>query len=95
MARLEDLTRGAQVRGLRPDGPVTILDVQWHGSTCVELTYKDAAGRPYTELFFRDREPMLANNLPCHASVVLEYNLQACPELVEWANSAYFLTTLA
>ncbi len=22
--------------------------------------------------------------------VTLEYNLQACPELVEWANSAYF-----
>ncbi|MFQ5802812.1 MAG: helicase-related protein [Candidatus Methylomirabilales bacterium] len=59
MARLEDLTRGAQVRGLHPDGPATIVDVQWHGSTCVELTYKDAAGRPHSELIFRDREPTL------------------------------------
>ena len=26
--------------------------------------------------------------------VTLEYILQACPELVEWANSAFFLTIL-
>jgi hypothetical protein len=59
MARLEDLTRGAQVKGLVPDGAVTILDVKWHGSTCVEVTYKDVAGRPHSELVFRDREPSL------------------------------------
>ncbi|MBI5380184.1 MAG: DEAD/DEAH box helicase, partial [Nitrospirae bacterium] len=59
MARLEELTRGASVKGLIPDGPVTVVDVQWHGSACVELTYKDAAGRPHTELVFRDREPTL------------------------------------
>ncbi|HEY7677236.1 MAG TPA: SNF2-related protein, partial [Candidatus Methylomirabilis sp.] len=59
MARLEDLTRGAQIRGLRPDGPVAILDAKWHGSVCVEVTYKDIAGRPHSELLFRDREPTL------------------------------------
>ncbi len=59
MARLEDLTRGAQVRGLHPDGPVTVVDVEWHGSACVALTYKDMAGRPHSELIFRDREPTL------------------------------------
>ncbi|MBI3457804.1 MAG: BBE domain-containing protein [Candidatus Rokubacteria bacterium] len=59
MAKLEDLTRGATVKGILPDGPVTVIDAQWHGSTCVELTYKDAAGRPHTEFLFRDREPAL------------------------------------
>jgi hypothetical protein len=27
MPRLEELTRGALVKGIRPDGPVTVLDV--------------------------------------------------------------------
>jgi superfamily II DNA or RNA helicase len=59
MARLEDLTRGGQVRGLRPEGPVTILDAKWHGSVCVEVTYRDISGRPHSELVFRDRESSL------------------------------------
>jgi superfamily II DNA or RNA helicase len=59
MARLEDLTRGAQITGISPDGLVTVLDVQWHGSVAVELTYKDAAGRLGHELLYRDREPTL------------------------------------
>jgi len=36
MARLEDLTRGAHVRGLRPEGPVEVLDVKWHGTSILE-----------------------------------------------------------
>jgi hypothetical protein len=28
---------------------VTIVDVTWHGSTVVEVTYKDASGRPANE----------------------------------------------
>ncbi len=59
MARLEDLTRGAQVKGLHPDGPVTIIDIAWHGAACAEVTYKDARGHPHSELLFRDREASL------------------------------------
>src|SRR5579885_1232900 len=59
MARLEELTRGAQVKGILPDGLVTVVDVQWHGAVALELTYKDAAGRLGHELLFRDREPTL------------------------------------
>mgnify|MGYP001044994793 CR=1 FL=1 len=59
MARLEDLSRGAQVRGLHAGGPVTIVDVNWHGAACVEVTYKDPSGRPQNELLFRDREASL------------------------------------
>jgi superfamily II DNA or RNA helicase len=59
MARLEDLTRGAQVKGIAPEGVVTVVDVQWHGSVAIELTYKDATGRLSHELLYRDREPTL------------------------------------
>jgi SNF2 family DNA or RNA helicase len=56
MAKLEDLTRGASVRGILPDRLVTVVDLEWHGTSCVELIYKDPQGRPGNELLFRDRE---------------------------------------
>jgi len=59
MARFEDLTRGALVKGILPDRLVTIVDIKWHGSDVIEVTYKDASGRPANELLFRDREPSL------------------------------------
>ena len=59
MATLEELTRGAAVRGVLPDGLVTVVDTAWYGSGCVELTYKDAAGHLGSELLYRDREPTL------------------------------------
>ena len=40
MARLEDLKRGACVKGVVPGGQVTVVDVKWHGSAVVEVTYK-------------------------------------------------------
>jgi hypothetical protein len=60
MARLEDLTRGASVKGVLPDGLVTIVDVQWHGSEVIELIYRDSAGKLGSELLYRDREPTLS-----------------------------------
>jgi len=59
MVRLEDLRPGALVKGIRPEGPVSIINVTWHGDSVVEVTYKDALGRPYNELLFRDKEPTL------------------------------------
>ena len=56
MAKLEDLTRGAAVKGILPDQLVTVVDVKWIGNVAVDLTYKDAAGRPANELLYRDRE---------------------------------------
>jgi SNF2 family DNA or RNA helicase len=59
MAKLEDLKKGASVSGLLSNGPVTVVDVRWHGSDVVELTYRDVAGNLGSELIFRDREPQL------------------------------------
>ncbi len=56
MARLEDLTRGASIKGILPDCLVTVVDVKWHGSAVVELTYKEPSGRLGSELLYRDRE---------------------------------------
>lgn len=59
MACLEDLTRGAVVRGILADGLVTVIDVKPHGSPVVDLTHKDPAGRPGNDLLYRDREATL------------------------------------
>src|SRR5262245_3129544 len=59
MARLEDLTRGATVKGILPDSLVTIIDVKWIGTVAVELTYKAPSGALGNELLYRDREPTL------------------------------------
>jgi hypothetical protein len=31
MARLEELTRGAAVKGVLPEAVVSVVDVKWHG----------------------------------------------------------------
>lgn len=59
MARLEDLTRGSSVKGILPDSIVTVVDVQWHGESVIELTYKAANGNLGHELLYRDREPTI------------------------------------
>lgn len=59
MARLEEVTRGAQVKGILPDDLLTVVKVEWHGSEVIERTYKDAAVHLGHELLFRDHEPTL------------------------------------
>ena len=59
MPRLEEITRGAVVEGVLPDGSVTVVDVNWIGSAAIELTYKDSQGRLGSELLYRDRETVL------------------------------------
>ena len=59
MAKLEELTRGASVKGVLPDGLVSVVDTKWIGTVAVELTYKDSTGKLGNELLYRDREPTL------------------------------------
>ena len=61
MARLEELTPTAAVKGVLPDRLVTVVAAKWFGSEVVELTYKDPAGNLGHELIFRDREPTLSS----------------------------------
>jgi superfamily II DNA or RNA helicase len=56
MARLEEITRGTSLSGIVASSLVTVIDVKWFGTSSIELTYKDAAGKLGNELLFRDRE---------------------------------------
>ena len=47
MAQLEDLKRGASIRGILPTGLVEVVAVQWHGADAITLTYRDAAGNTH------------------------------------------------
>ena len=57
--RLEDLQPSAVIRGVHPDGAVTVVSVQWFGSEALELTYKTATGAVANELVYRDDENRL------------------------------------
>ncbi len=64
MVRLEELKKGTRLKGLLSNDTVTIVDIQWHGSSALELTYKDSSGKPGSELVYRDREPGLEIEQP-------------------------------
>src|SRR5437016_5354280 len=59
MSRLEDLQTNASVRGILPDSLVTVINVQWFGSSALELTYKTATGKVANELLYRHDEPRI------------------------------------
>ena len=56
MGRLEDLTKGARVRGVAPVGVVTVIDAEWIGSDAVSLTYEDDSGNVEREIVYRSKE---------------------------------------
>ena len=61
LTRLEDLTKGALVSGVLADRSVRVVDVVWHGSNAVTLTYTDEeSGKVDHELLYRDDELRLA-----------------------------------
>jgi superfamily II DNA or RNA helicase len=60
IARLEDLASGAVISGVLPDTQVTVVNVAWHGSEVVTLTYRMADGAVAEKLLFREDEPGLS-----------------------------------
>ena len=44
LAKLEHITPETSIKGILPEGLVTVINVKWIGSVAIELTYKDAAG---------------------------------------------------
>ncbi len=59
MARLEEITVGASIKGVLPDSLVAVVAVQWIGTVAINLTYRDVTGQLGSELLYRDREPTL------------------------------------
>jgi SNF2 family DNA or RNA helicase len=61
MSRLEELTKGALVRGILADRAVKVVDIAWHGSSAITLTYTDElSGKAGQELLYRDDEARFA-----------------------------------
>ena len=59
MSKLEELTPHASVHGILSNGLVTVINVQWHGTAAIELTYKTAEGKVANELLYRHDEPRI------------------------------------
>jgi SNF2 family DNA or RNA helicase len=59
MTKLEQLQPNSTVKGILPDCLITVVNVQWFGSTAVELTYKTPAGKVANELLYRHDEPRI------------------------------------
>jgi superfamily II DNA or RNA helicase len=59
MARLEEITVNAVVRGILPSSLVTVKHVKMHGADTLEVTFVDGEGRPGTQLLFRTQEHQL------------------------------------
>ncbi|MCY4059436.1 MAG: helicase-related protein [Gammaproteobacteria bacterium] len=57
--KLEDLQPDAAVRGVRPDGAVSVVGVQWHGEDALTLIYRPASGNVAEEILYRHDESRL------------------------------------
>lgn len=57
--KLEELTPGTRLGGIAA-GVVTVVNVKWHGSMAITLTYRDDAGRTSERLLYRDHEASLS-----------------------------------
>lgn len=60
MARLEDLTLGSVINGIRPDEPVTVVSAKWYGSNCVDVIYKTNTGLTGSQVLYREDESSLS-----------------------------------
>lgn len=84
MSRLEEITVGSTVSGITDNGTVNIVAVQWHGSSVIEITYKDAQGVLGSQLLYRwDEEHLevMTKNLP--------WSFDADAEQMRLASEAY------
>lgn len=59
MSKLEALKPNSTIKGILPDSLVTVINVQWFGTSAIELTYKTATGKVANELLYRHDEPRI------------------------------------
>ncbi len=57
--KLEELTKGARVRGLAVEGIATIKSVEFHGGNALEVIFADAKGALQNRILTREDEPSL------------------------------------
>jgi SNF2 family DNA or RNA helicase len=84
MARLEDITVGANVVGIAGYVPVTVVAVKWYGNAVLEVTFKDSRGQLASQLLYREDEDRLdvkSDSLP--------WSFDADANLLRLASEAY------
>ncbi len=54
--KLEDIRPGVAVNGILPGEPVSVVQVEPHGSEALTLTYRTSSGRVDNRLLFRQDE---------------------------------------
>ena len=85
MARLEDITVGANVVGIAGNVPVTVVAVKWYGNAVLEVTFKDSRGQLASQLLYReddeDRLDVKSDSLP--------WSFDADANLLRLASEAY------
>jgi len=59
MARLDEITKGATVRGILANVAVKIIDAKPFGSEALKIVYESPDGSTDQEILYRDREPTL------------------------------------
>jgi hypothetical protein len=59
LAQIEDLIPSLKIRGLLPDGPARVIQVQWRGPDAITLTYSDGSGRTGQQLLCRHDQERL------------------------------------
>lgn len=59
MARLEDITVGANVTGIAGGVPVSVVAVKWHGTNAMTVTFKNASGSVAEQILYREDEERL------------------------------------
>lgn len=57
--KLEELTKGARVRGLAVEGIATVKSVEFHGQNALEVIFADAKGALQNRILTREDEPSL------------------------------------
>jgi SNF2 family DNA or RNA helicase len=84
LARLEDVTVGSNVMGIIGNASVVVVAVRWHGTSVLEVTFKDAQGKVDNQLLYREDEARLSiaeGNLP--------WSFDADADLLRLVSEAY------
>ncbi|MFH0970171.1 MAG: helicase-related protein [Candidatus Diapherotrites archaeon] len=59
MSKLEEIKPGVSIVGIKSQGLVKILSVEWHGNEYVTITYKEESGQVNQQTIGRDKENQL------------------------------------
>ena len=84
MTKLESITKGTYLSGLIPNQTVEVIDVIWHGSDTIEITFKNSLGNVNNEILYRDSESsieLVKGSAP--------WSFNANSELFKLASEAY------